>query len=587
MQQLQQHRLRPLVLVLMAASASAEAQTRSAAKPSPAAAWLRSMTLRQKIAQLIVAPCFGENPNTSSADYRRFAHWVRDLEVGGLIVLNRVVYGNVRNADPVAMASFLNQMQRMSRLPLLVGADFERGASMRMANTTKFPHNMAYGAARDLNASRFEGAAVARESRAMGIQWVFAPVADVNNNPDNPVIGTRSYGERAADVAAHVEAFIEGAHSDPKNRVLVCAKHFPGHGDTSVDSHFGVGTITGDRQRLDEVELAPFKAAIRKGVEGIMSAHLLVPAIEKEEVPATVSEAVLTGLLRKELGFEGLVVTDAMDMKGLTAAFPNGEAAVRALIAGADVLLMPPNPDGAIHAVLQAIHQGRLSVKRIDRSVAKILAAKVRLGLHEKRTVNLEAINEVLESPEMETSAQAVADRAVTLVRNDKDIFPLSAESASASCLYVLTDNRRNLMGMRLVEEVRARAPQMKVQQLDSGLPEAAFREALLRPQNGSCKSVVVASYTSSGSEAMQAFVTQMTAGPAPVGLISLSSPYQLKTYPKVAGYIATYSTSPVSEVSAVKALFGEIKLTGRLPVTIPGLAEYGEGIQMPARPKQ
>jgi beta-N-acetylhexosaminidase len=541
------------------------------------------MTLREKIAQLIIAPCFGENPNASSPDYRKFTHWVRDLKVGGLIVLNRVVYGNVRNAEPYAMATFLNQMQRISKLPLLVGADLERGASMRVASTTKFPHNMAYGAANDVNASRLEGEAVARESRAMGVHWVFAPVADVNNNPDNPVIGTRSYGERAADVAAHVSAFIEGAHSDPRNRILVCAKHFPGHGDTAVDSHLGLGTISGDRQRLDEVELVPFKAAIRKGVEGIMTAHLTVPAIEPEEIPATVSPAVLTGLLRKELGFQGLIVTDAMDMKGLTKVFPPGEAGVRALLAGADILLMPANPAEVIEAVAKAVRDGRLTTKRIDQSVQKVLATKVRLGLSEKRFVNLESIHQVLESPELETSAQTVAERAVTMVRNDKDVFPLTAETAASSCLFVLTDNKRNLQGMRLIEEVRTRAPQMKIQHFESGTSEAAYRDAV--PQNGSCRNVLVASYAS-GNENTAAFINQLLEGPAPVGLISLSSPYLLKAYPKAAGYIATYSSAPPSEAAAVKALFGEIKVTGRLPITIPGFAQYGDGIQMPAREK-
>src|SRR5450432_133188 len=349
------HRLTALLLLiaLQIQAATARRPVAPVKRPAPAqvtpaqvaAAWMRNMTLRDKAAQLMIAPCFGENPNVRTADYRRFLHYVQDLHVGGLIVLNRVVQGNVQNAEPYAMAAFLNQMQRLSPLPLIVGSDFERGASMRVANTTKFPHNMAYAAARDLAASRFEGLWTAREARSMGIHWIFAPVADVNNNPDNPIINIRSYGEQASEVAAHVGAFIDGAHSDPLVKVLVTAKHFPGHGDTNTDSHMGLSVISGDRARLDAVELVPFKAAIAHGVDSIMTGHLAVPALEPEEVPATVSKAVLTDLLRKELGFQGLIVTDAMDMAGLTSKFAASEAALRALEAGADVLLMPAKPD--------------------------------------------------------------------------------------------------------------------------------------------------------------------------------------------------------------------------------------------------
>jgi beta-N-acetylhexosaminidase len=569
-----------LIVIMMAAAVLAAPPPRKPAAPAKPA---MEMTLREKIAQLIIAPCYGENPNAQSADYRKFVHWVRDLKVGGLIVLNRVVYGNVRNAEPFAMAAFLNQMQRLSKTPLLIGADLERGASMRVANTTKFPHNMAFGAARDLNATRQEGATVARESRALGIHWVFAPVADVNNNPENPVIGTRSFGERATDVATHVEAYIDGARSDPRNRVLVCVKHFPGHGDTSMDSHYGLGTISGDRKRLDEVELVPFRSAIRKGVDGVMTAHLTVPAIEPEEIPATVSEPVLTGLLRKELGFQGLIVTDAMDMAGLTKMFPPGEAAVRALLAGVDVLLMPSNPDAVINAVAKAVQEGRLSEKRIDRSVSKIIGAKTRLGLFQKRTVDLETIHTVLESPGMDAVAQATADRAVTMVRNDKDVFPL-ASSDSAACLYVLTESRRNTLGLRLMDEVRARDPKLKTVMVDSALPETALNDLL--PPAAACKSVIVAAFNG-GSKlhpALDSFVNKILAGPAPVGLVALGNPYLLQSFPSVAGYLATYSNTPTAELAAVKALFGEIKLNGRLPVTIPGIANYGDGIQMPAR---
>jgi beta-N-acetylhexosaminidase len=555
------------------------------------AAWMRTMTLRDKAAQLIIAPCFGENPNMRSAEYRKFLHYVRDLHVGGLIVLNRVVHGNVQNAEPYAMAAFLNQMQRISPLPLIVGSDFERGASMRVANTTKFPHNMAYAAAGDLEASRFEGLETAREARAMGIQWIFAPVADVNNNPDNPIINIRSYGEMPSDVAAHVAAYIDGAHSNPAVKVLVTAKHFPGHGDTITDSHIGLGVVSGDRARLDAVELVPFKAAIAHGVDAIMTAHLTLPAVEPEEIPATVSKAVLTDLLRKEMGFQGLIVTDAMDMKGLTSKFPPAEAAVKAIEAGADILLMPSKPEEAIKAIVEAVVSKRLTVKRLDQSVAKLLEAKVRVGLNKKRVVDLEAINAVIDSPESEAEAQTEADRAVTLVKNDKDIFPLS--NASEACLFVLSESRRSRQGLRLLEQVSARAPELKTTLLDPDLPVEVYSQAAQQAQSG-CKTVIVAAFVTvteyRGDLAMAggylAFMQALLegGGKAPVGLISLGNPYLLRTFPQVAAYATTYSPSVTSELSAVKALFGEMKLTGRLPVTIPGAAKLGDGIQLPQK---
>ena len=247
------------------------------------------------------------------------------------VVLNRVVSGIVRNADPYAMAVFLNKMQRMSRVPLIVSADFERGASMRVANATKFPHNMAYGAARDYEGTKAQGARTALEARALGVHWVFAPDADVNSNPDNPIINIRSFGEDPADVARHVASYIEGAHSDPAHPVLATVKHFPGHGDTAVDTHLGLAKLEAGKERLRTLEWVPFREAIAKGVDSVMTAHIALPAVDPREIPSTISEKVLTGVLRDELGFKGIIVTDAMDMQGLANQFSPGDASVRAL----------------------------------------------------------------------------------------------------------------------------------------------------------------------------------------------------------------------------------------------------------------
>jgi len=335
--------------------------------------WLRTMTLRDKVAQLIVMPVSGEPANVRSANFRKYSHYIRDLHIGGLIVTGFGQNGAVRASDPYGMAAQLNRLQKLSKVPLLVGADFERGASMRVTSTTPWPYAMAFAAARDLDGVRYQGAETARDARAMGVSWIFAPVSDVNNNPDNPIINIRSFGENQQEVSRFVEAYINGAHSDPKNPVLVTAKHFPGHGDTAQDSHLGLARLDADRERIETVELEPFRAAIKSGVDSIMTAHLAVPALEPVNEPATVSFNILSGVLRGELNFHGIIVTDAMDMQGLASMFDTGEASVRAIQAGADVLLMPRRAEDAINGVVNAVLKGRIPRQRIDDSVARVL----------------------------------------------------------------------------------------------------------------------------------------------------------------------------------------------------------------------
>ncbi len=358
---------------------------------------LKSLSLHDRVAQLVIGVALGDVPSRKSPEYEKFRHWVHDLHIGGMIINNAVRNGIAQNAEPHAMALFLNQMQKLAKTPLIVAGDFERGASMRVSQGARFPYNMAIGAAGDVDNARFEGEITAREARALGVQWIFAPVADVNNNPDNPVINVRSFGENPDEVAKYVAAYIEGAHADSKNRVLVTAKHFPGHGDTNVDSHLGLPLISVSRERMDAVELKPFRAAIASGVDSIMTAHMSVPAIEPDDIPATASPKVLTALLRDELGFKGIVVTDSLEMAGFASKFSSGEGSVRALEAGADVLLMPPNPEQAIRAVIAAVEKGRITRQRIDDSVMRVLAAKVRTGVIKKKLVDLDEISDVLD----------------------------------------------------------------------------------------------------------------------------------------------------------------------------------------------
>jgi beta-N-acetylhexosaminidase len=554
--------------------------------------WMRSLKLEEKVAQLVMMPCYGEAVNTRAKTFRQYQKLVRDVHIGGLIVLGHVQNGTVRNAEPYAMAAFLNRMQKMARVPLLVAADFERGASMRVNSTTAWPYNMAFAAARDLEDSKLEGASTAREARALGVHWIFAPDADVNNNPENPIINIRSYGEDPAEVAAHVRAYIEGAHSDVKNPVLVTAKHFPGHGDTAQDSHVALARLEANRARIDAVELIPFRAAIAAGVDSVMTAHMAVPALEPQNVPATVSSGILTGLLRDQMKFNGIVVTDAMNMQGLTQMFDTGEAAVRALEAGADVLLMPIKAEDAIQAVMAAVKSGRITEQRLDQSVMKVLAAKARVGLARKKIVDPDLIADVIGSPESDEAAQRVAERAITAVKVAPDLVPLS--KPEETCVLALTESRYGQQGRRLTEEIHKRAPNLKVTLLDPSMSEADLQQAA--QATAGCSEIVVAAYATvsayRGNGALAgnypAFLNALIAGKIPVTLVALGNPYLLRTFPNVAAYLATYSPTPTSEAALVRALFGEIPITGKLPVTIPGFAKYGDGLQLiPPNPIQ
>jgi beta-N-acetylhexosaminidase len=584
--------LRPLAATLLVAALGAAASSTkrhpTAVRPSGAVhRWMKGMTLRDEVAQLVFVAFPGAAPHSRSREYLRFLRLIRDVKVGGLILNNAANGRTVQHAEPYALAAFLNRVQHIAKVPLLVGSDFERGASMRVEGTTVFPHAMAFGAAGDAELTRFEGQVTAREARALGVHWVYYPVADVSNNPDNPVINIRSFGENPQAVAAQVAAFIEGAHSDARNYVLTTAKHFPGHGDTSVDSHLNLATVAASRERLDSVELVPFRAAIAAGTDAVMTAHVAVPALAPPDLPATLSPAILSGLLRGELGFKGLVVTDALDMGGIAKGFPAGDAAVRAIEAGADTLLMPADPDAAIRAVVAAVEDGRLTRRRIEESVVKILAAKEKVGLDRKRFVNVEALGDVINSPEANEKAQEVAERAVTLVRNQGGLVPLAAPERA--CFLVLAESRYTNEGQTFAQEVRTRLAHATMTTLEPSLSRADVDTALA--PLASCESYFVAAFASVtsyrgslglGGDLPHAMETLATSG-KPLVLVALGNPYLLRSFPAVTAYLATFSSVAPSEAAAVKALWGEIDIRGHLPVSVPGLAACGDGIQTKA----
>src|SRR5262252_3646814 len=425
-----------LLLILMAQKARSQSDTpnekKSAQKTStglkgaaknlsPAAsAWvestLRKMTVDEKIGQLLFTTYHGSFTATDSDAYKQLVHDVQDLHVGGFIVITHGSPVGILKSQAYPTAVLTNQLQSKSKLPLLFGADFERGAAMRLDEGTSFPTAMALAAAGNPKDAYTMGKITALEARAAGIQWIYAPVADVNNNPGNPIINTRSFGENPATVSEYVAEYVRGVQ---ENGGLATAKHFPGHGDTAADSHIDLPVIRADRQRLDSLELLPFQAAIGAGVGSIMTGPLNVPALETDpNTPATLSSHILTDLLRTDLRFQGLVVTDAMDMGGITVRFAPGEAAVRAVLAGADCLLMPPVPEAAFEALQSAVKSGRISRQRLDASVRRILEAKARVGLNKNRLVDLGRINAEFGVPSWQDQAQQISDRGITLLRD-------------------------------------------------------------------------------------------------------------------------------------------------------------------------
>jgi beta-N-acetylhexosaminidase len=348
-----------------------------------------------------------------------------------------------------------------------------------------------------------------------------------------------------------------------------------------------MATIEGDRERLDRVELAPFRAAIAAGVDSVMTAHIAVPALAPAGVPATLAPTILTDLLKRDLGFKGIVITDSLDMAGITKSFDSGEAAVRALEAGADQLLMPPNPDAVIDAVVAAVENGRLTRRRIQESVIRLLSAKERLGLARKRLVDVEAISDTVDSPDENRHVEEIANRAITLVRNQNQLLPLSAPERS--CFVVMAESRFSVQGQLFTQEVRRRVPKAALASLDPSMSRAAMEEVTRNLP--ACENYAVAAFTSAGayrtaklSGELPGILEALVATGKPVALVSLGSPYLLRGFPKVAAYMATFSSVPASETAAVRALIGEITISGHMPVSIPGLAEIGEGIAAPAK---
>ena len=576
---------------------------------------LLKMSPEEKVGQLFMIWVRTQFFNEQDPNWLLLRDNVRKYHIGSL-AMSVPVDGNVLlKNQPLEAAELLNRLQQSSQLPLIFAADFERGVSMRLYGSTVFPHAMAFGAAGRLDEAEAFGRITALEARAIGIHWNFFPDADVNSNPANPIINTRSFGEDPKQVGDLVAAYIRGAHY---GGMLTTAKHFPGHGDTATDSHLGVAQVTGDRARLDAVELPPFQRAIAAGVDSIMVAHVSIPALEPDpNRVATTSSAVVTGLLKNEMAFGGIVVTDALDMAGLTRLYANdiGRAAVEAFKAGNDLLLIPADLDASYRSMIQAVKSGEIPRQRLDHSVRKILELKASLGLQKARLVDLAQVPRLVGKPENLAAGQRMADEAVAMVRDNSRVLPLLAAGTTGSALpyQSAVEVRNHLVVIIFSEDLRTDSGRMLERQILARVPDAHV--LYVDPRSAAGMSGPVIEAVDAAEKVVAAVYVIPTAGraiPAAGGLtntvsmadangallnailtraasrtvvLAMGNPYLAQDFPAVQNYLCTFSNATVSELSAVKSLFGEMPLRGHLPVTIPGVASRGAGIERPAQP--
>ena len=565
---------------------------------------LKKMSLDEKIGQLIYVGVNATFLNQDSEAFQALRHQVVDNHVGGIILFRGPVYESV---------VLVNRMQQLAKYPLLISADLEAGSGMRFDDTVNFPWNMAIAATGNPDYARRAGELTGREARAMGIQQIYAPVSDVNNNAANPVINVRSYGEDPKDVARFVAAFVEGAQHAG---VIATAKHFPGHGDTATDSHRGLPEIDVTRERLNSVELVPFRAAVNAGVGAVMTGHIGLPLIDSTAIqplprdvkikaidtsddgeiitagtmPTTLSP-VMNGILRNDLHFDGLIVTDAMSMSGLTIYFTQEEASVRAVEAGADLLLKPADPDASLRGVRDAVKQGRLTEARIEQSARKVLAAKYDLGLTQQRITSLDQIDQEVAGKKANQLADDIADDAITLVRNDAKLLPWTrSPNAKVFNLAITNGDDRLFITQAFVSAMSRGGVKMETMVLDDRSSEPEVAKAIDkasradvvivsmygRVRTGQARSVAL---PEPGTQALNQLIEKN----ARLIGISFGNPYILMSFPNLKTYLVAYGDMPSLQEATAKSLLGQNEIKGRLPISLPGMYPRGTGIHLKA----
>ncbi len=543
--------------------------------PDPVETLLDSLPLRARVAQLVMPWIPGTYAAADDPGYAKARAWVDSLQVGGIIA---------SIGSPLDIAAKLNVLQESAAIPLLVASDLEGGTAMRLLGGTAFPTNMGVGATgRELDAYQM-GRITAVEGRAVGIHLDFAPVADVNNNAANPIINTRSFGEDPGAVATLVAAEVQGLQ---EHGMLATAKHFPGHGDTGTDSHISLPVIDAPWARLDSVELVPFRAAVKAGVTAVMSAHIAMPGVDSGQVrPATLTPSLLTGVLRDSLGFQGLVVTDALDMGGVVKLYGPGESAVLALLAGADLLLQPADPAVAIDAVVAAVEQGRVTEDRLNASVRRVLELKRRLGLFQRRTVSLDSIMDAVGTAPHQAIARDVTARSLVLVKDSGGVVAGLRGRPQPVSLLVYADDPGSSLGNALANDLRAAGYGVTLFRLYPASGPASYdsaRAALAaNPVAVVAASVRVSAW--SGTIALPAQVAALvdsTARKQPTVLVSFGSPYLLQQVPSVQGYLLAWAGRAINELAAGAALTGRADISGHLPITLDAAHPRGAGIEV------
>ena len=534
---------------------------------------LKSLSLREKIGQMVIVGMSGEFTNLTSEKFASLRRHIEENKLGGFII---------SRGEANSIAAQTNELQKLSKVPLFFAADYERGLRMQLRTGTPFTTNMGLGASGDVQAAYRQGKIIAEEMRAIGVNWLFAPVADINNNPDNPVINIRSFGANPEKVGEFASALAKGVHD---GGALATLKHFPGHGDTATDSHIGLAKISADKTHLEAVELVPFRAAIGGGVDSVMTAHLAVPNVAGDDVPSTLNPKITNDILRNELGFKGIITTDSMEMGAIKKNYSDEKSAVLAVKAGADVVLLPNDAKKAIDTIEAAVKSGEITEARIDESVRRLLAAKYRLGLANNRFVDLAKVNQTVEKPENVREANATAEKSITLLRNQNEMLPMSAEKANKTLFVVIAADDDAVEGIALSPEIQKRAPRAKIVRLDPRSTDAEYGKILSDAANFDW--VVLAPFVKRAAlkgtvalpENQTNFVKQIIALKKPVAVIAFGSPYLIRQFPEVRNYVVTYAIEEVAQNAVVRTIFGEVPFAGKLPVGVPGIFEIGVGI--------
>ncbi len=548
---------------------------------------LATLSLRQKVAQMLMPWVLGDYTALNTDEFNHIRDLVQTQEVGGIVM---------SLGAPLEFAQKVNTMQALARVPLLISSDVEHGAAMRLTagwalpyqiqlgHATEFPAPMAFGAADDEKLAYDLGRVTALESRAAGIHVGFAPVVDVNINPANPIINTRSFGADPKLVSRMAAADIRGMQ---EAGLQATAKHFPGHGDVSTDSHLGLPILTISRARADSVELVPYRAVIAAGVSSIMSAHIAFPAMTGDTVPATLTPKLLTGLLRQDLAFKGLVYTDALDMGGIVTRYGPAQAAVLAVQAGADVLLMPPDVPAALNAVVAAVESGQIPQARIDASVRRILEAKAQAGLDRSRFVDLNVIPQVIGIPAHLAVAQQAAEKGLTVGEDRAHLLPVLPGKRVLSIVY--SDDDDPIDGQTFQGQLRQRLRTVTTAYVDTRSPQAKLDSLLTAADSVDVVffSPFVRWRDSKGSISMDARVAglaQKLAAKRPTIVTSFGNPYILSQFPDVGTYVLAWGSEDVMQEAAVRGLTGLAPITGRLPIPIPPYLPLGGGVRVDAR---